>query len=181
MPRVPFFSLPAVVLVLVACSGGPAASSTPAGPATTPTAAPTAAATAPANGGATPGCDPAYGCDPGPTAPPEDDASVNLSVDGTYLVASNGMALYVFDNDSPGTTACTSDTCMGAWPALLAGAEPAPVAGDGVSGDLTAFERPDGDFQVQYNGRPLYFFTGDSAPGDKNGDGVNGVWHLAVP
>ena len=26
---------------------------------------------------------------------------------------------------------------------------------------------------------PLYFWIGDTAPGDTNGDGVGGVWHIA--
>ncbi len=182
MPRLPFFALPVMAIMLAACSGSVLASPTPAAPAATPTAPPSAPPTAPASMGATPGCDPAYGCDPGtPSVAPAGDVSVNLSPDGTFLVAENGMTLYVFDNDSPNTTACTSDQCMGAWPALLVGDEQAPAAGEGVTGDLTAFERPDGDFQVQYNDRPLYFFVGDSTPGDKNGDGVNDVWHLATP
>lgn len=26
--------------------------------------------------------------------------------------------------------------------------------------------------------RPVFFYAGDTSPGDKNGDGVGGVWHL---
>jgi len=29
------------------------------------------------------------------------------------------------------------------------------------------------------DGAPLYFWIGDSATGDTNGDGVGGVWHIA--
>lgn len=31
------------------------------------------------------------------------------------------------------------------------------------------------------DGRPTYFYAGDTAPGDAKGDGAGGVWHLATP
>ncbi|HGG05709.1 MAG TPA: hypothetical protein ENK28_09650 [Aliiroseovarius sp.] len=34
---------------------------------------------------------------------------------------------------------------------------------------------------MAYRGQPLYLYAGDSKPGDINGDGVAGVWHLAKP
>ena len=37
--------------------------------------------------------------------------------------------------------------------------------------------RPDGAQQVAYKSRPLYRFSGDSKPGDINGDGVGNIWH----
>ncbi len=39
----------------------------------------------------------------------------------------------------------------------------------------------DGATQVTYNGHPLYYFAGDSAAGDANGQGLNGVWFVAAP
>ena len=43
------------------------------------------------------------------------------------------------------------------------------------------FTRSDGGKQVAYNGRPLYFFAGDTAPGDTKGQGLNDVWFVAAP
>ncbi|MGH9149067.1 MAG: hypothetical protein ACRD0F_01860, partial [Acidimicrobiales bacterium] len=35
--------------------------------------------------------------------------------------------------------------------------------------------------QVSYNGKPLYRYAGDSAPGQVTGDGIGGLWHVAKP
>ncbi|WP_438865098.1 fasciclin domain-containing protein [Neptunicella sp.] len=36
--------------------------------------------------------------------------------------------------------------------------------------------REDGDLQAAYQGRPLYFYSGDNVAGDMNGHGVNNKW-----
>ena len=41
---------------------------------------------------------------------------------------------------------------------------------------LGTITRADGTVQSTYNGWPLYYFSGDSAAGDVNGQGVNDVW-----
>ena len=35
--------------------------------------------------------------------------------------------------------------------------------------------------QVVYNGHPLYEYTGDSAAGQANGEGIMGKWYAATP
>ena len=47
--------------------------------------------------------------------------------------------------------------------------------------EFTAITRDDGTNQVTFKLIPLYYFAGDSAAGDTNGEGVGGVWHLATP
>ena len=50
-----------------------------------------------------------------------------------------------------------------------------PVAGAGVTGTLATFTRSDdGKTQVSYNGAALYYFAGDSAAGQANGQGSDG-------
>ena len=48
-------------------------------------------------------------------------------------------------------------------------------------GAFELIKRSDGSMQVTYNNLPLYYFSGDKAPGDANGQGVGGVWVVAAP
>jgi len=89
------------------------------------------------------------------------------------LTGSNDMTLYIFDNDEPGVTNCY-DTCAEKWPPLFAGDDATP------EGDFTVVERTDGSRMWAYKGMPLYFWVDDMEPGDITGDGVGGVWHLAL-
>lgn len=89
---------------------------------------------------------------------------------GTVLTDDSGRTLYVFDVDE-GTTSNCYDDCEAAWPVVEAGLE----AGD-VDVTLGSTTRDDGTEQLTINGRPVYLFSGDSAEGDVNGQGLNDVW-----
>ncbi len=89
------------------------------------------------------------------------------------LTDSNGMTLYTFDKDTNGVSTCYDD-CAVKWPPYLAMAD--QTMGEG----WTIVERTDGTRQWAYDGKPLYFFAGDKAKGDKAGDGLGGVWHIIV-
>jgi predicted lipoprotein with Yx(FWY)xxD motif len=167
----PLRTLATASLALAAIIGGctPAASTT--APTAGPTAAPlaTSAATAAA---ATPGAT------TGAAATVEAKPVGSI---GTVLVAgSNGMTVYMFTKDTKdsGTSACL-DSCATNWPPLSVAAGGAPVAGTGVTGKLGTITRPDGTLQVTYNGKPLYFFANDKAPGDANGVYTN--WEAVKP
>ncbi len=100
---------------------------------------------------------------------------------GPSLTDGGGRTLYEFTPDTAGTSTCT-DTCAANWPPLSVPAGAAPSAGSGVQGDLFGTTlRSDGTTQVTYNGHPLYYFAGDSAAGDVNGQGLNGKWFIANP
>lgn len=91
---------------------------------------------------------------------------------GDILVDGAGMTLYVFDNDTDGTSTCTGD-CVANWPPLTGDV----TAGDGVDDSLLGTtERDDGMAQITYADQPLYYFAGDQAPGDVNGQAVGGIW-----
>jgi predicted lipoprotein with Yx(FWY)xxD motif len=93
---------------------------------------------------------------------------------GEYLVAGNGFTLYTFAQDTNGSSTCNGG-CAAKWPPLLQGGSlPA-----GVGGSLGIVAREDGQRQVTYDGKPLYFFAGDKAPGDTNGHGVGSIWFAA--
>lgn len=89
------------------------------------------------------------------------------------LTDANGMTLYTFDNDSAGTSNCY-DSCAVKWPPLMA------EAGAATDGDFSVVARTDGTSMWAYKGAPLYYWQEDMQPGDITGDGVGGVWHLAV-
>jgi predicted lipoprotein with Yx(FWY)xxD motif len=93
------------------------------------------------------------------------------AADGT-LTDAKGMTLYIFDLDSGGKSVC-SGGCAASWPPLLAGADAK------ASGDWSLVTREDGSKQWAYKGKPLYRWLRDAKPGDKTGDGLNGVWHVA--
>ena len=100
------------------------------------------------------------------------DTKVSLEADQGILTAENGMTLYTFDNDTKGKSNCDGG-CAESWPPYAAKeGDKAPGAG------FTMIERADGTNQWAKDGAPLYFWVGDSAPGDTTGDGVGGVWHI---
>lgn len=87
------------------------------------------------------------------------------------LVGGNGMTLYTFTKDTAnsGTSACTGG-CATKWPPLTVPTGTTPSVGAGASGKLATIKRDDGTTQVTYNGLPVYFYSGDKAAGDMNGN-----------
>jgi predicted lipoprotein with Yx(FWY)xxD motif len=95
---------------------------------------------------------------------------------GSILTDAQGMSLYIFDNDTTSKSTCNTG-CAPTWPALTATGE--PTGGDGVDASLLGTtQREDGTTQVTYDGHPLYHYSGDTAAGDTNGEGIGGIWHL---
>jgi predicted lipoprotein with Yx(FWY)xxD motif len=99
---------------------------------------------------------------------------------GPSLVGPDGHTLYVFTQDTDGTSTCADD-CAATWPPFTVEAGATVEAGEGVTGELTIIERDDGTSQVTYEGMPLYYFADDSAPGEAEGQGVGDVWFIASP
>jgi len=101
---------------------------------------------------------------------------------GTFLVDGTGHAVYLWEADSKGKSAC-SGACLGAWPAVPATGT-VTVSGGAVSSDLSTITGTDGSKQVAYDGHPLYYFSGDSAAGQANGQGSDSFgarWWLVAP
>ena len=99
---------------------------------------------------------------------------------GSILVAQSGKTLYMFARDHGGKSAC-SGACASFWPPYTG----APKAGAGLKASLLGSTvRADGSTQVTYDGHPLYTYSGDPAPGDTNGQGVNtfgALWWVVAP
>ena len=99
---------------------------------------------------------------------------------GAILTDASGKTLYTRDTDPAGGSSCTG-SCATTWPPLLlpAGSTSPGAVPTGVTGTLTSFARTDTGTQVALSGKALYTFSGDSAAGQTNGDGVGGIWHVA--
>ena len=101
---------------------------------------------------------------------------------GPYLTGRSGRALYVWVADPKGRSRC-SGACADNWPPLTARSTPS-VTGNANRADLSLITRSNGIKQVAYNGRPLYYFIGDSGSGMANGEGSDGFgarWWLVTP
>jgi predicted lipoprotein with Yx(FWY)xxD motif len=107
-------------------------------------------------------------------------AVANDTTLGAYVTGANGLALYVFRNDSDGKSACAGD-CATTWPPLVVAAATDATAGSGVTGAVGTITRDDGTLQVTLGGAPLYYFASDTAAGDIKGQGIGEVWYLASP
>jgi predicted lipoprotein with Yx(FWY)xxD motif len=131
---------------------------------------------------------PAYDYDP-PKSTPEPAAAGEATTIkaaagdlGEMLVDAEGRTLYLWEADQGSESACDGD-CAAAWPPVTATGE--PVAGDGVdAAKLGTSKRSDGTLGVTYDGHPLYYFAGDAAAGDVNGQGSDGFgakWWVVSP
>jgi predicted lipoprotein with Yx(FWY)xxD motif len=98
---------------------------------------------------------------------------------GNILSDGQGNTLYFFSKDVAGKSTCETGTCAVNWPSYWADQV---VAGSGLDiSDFSAVSHADGSMQDAYKGWLLYYYLGDTKPGDVNGDGIGGVWFVAKP
>jgi len=90
---------------------------------------------------------------------------------GTILVDGQGRTIYLFQRDTGPTSTCNG-ACIAAWPAVTTHGAP-KAAGSVAAGKLAVAKRSDGTTQVTYAGHPLYYYAGDAAAGETNGQGLN--------
>jgi predicted lipoprotein with Yx(FWY)xxD motif len=107
-------------------------------------------------------------------------ATTSVQGIGSVLVGTNGLTLYHLSTETGGSIQCTGQ-CAGVWPPFLEASASLPAEGAGVTGTLGTVTRPDGKVQVTYDGMPLYTYSGDSKPGQANGQGIQGVWFAVAP
>jgi predicted lipoprotein with Yx(FWY)xxD motif len=98
---------------------------------------------------------------------------------GRILFNGRGRALYLFTSDSGRTSNCSGD-CAVAWPPYIVKSK--PVAGKGVKpGLIGTTRRADGRLQATYGGHPIYFYEGDTKPGQVLCQAVyefGGFWYV---
>ena len=101
---------------------------------------------------------------------------------GRILVDGRGHALYLFEKDRRGSSACAG-LCATYWPPLLTNGK--SIASKGAKRSLLGkIRRADGTHQVTYAGHPLYFFSGDIKSGQINGEGLTDFgagWYAVSP
>jgi predicted lipoprotein with Yx(FWY)xxD motif len=101
---------------------------------------------------------------------------------GTFLVDSKGRTLYLWDADRGAMSTCNGE-CATDWPPLTT--KTAPKAGAGVKSSLLGTsKRSDGTKEVTYAGHPLYYYAGDTAPGQATGQGsaaFGAPWWVVTP
>ncbi len=98
---------------------------------------------------------------------------------GQVLVNAQGHTLYVLSTEHGGRLTCTAASgCLQYWPELdlSANQDPGTVAvGSGISrsllGSVIGAEK---GHLLTYGGWPLYTYSGDSGPGQTNGQGLHG-------
>jgi predicted lipoprotein with Yx(FWY)xxD motif len=97
---------------------------------------------------------------------------------GAILVDAQGKTLYYFtlDQYANGASACDA-ACAQTWPVFFT--DSIRVSSPLTPADFAFITRADGSKQTTYKGIPLYFYSGDSKPGDINGSGINKVWYVA--
>jgi predicted lipoprotein with Yx(FWY)xxD motif len=87
------------------------------------------------------------------------------------LTDNNGKTLYIFKKDSAGQSNCNGP-CAKAWPPF------AVADASKANAQFKVITRQDGSQQWAFNGQPLYYYVGDSAPGEMAGEGSGGVWYV---
>ena len=98
---------------------------------------------------------------------------------GTFLTGKDGLTIYYFAADTtPGVSVCEGD-CLTAWPPVTVPPGSSVAAGEGVTGVFGLITATDGSTQVTYDGRPLYYWQGDTEAGQTTGQAVNDIWWVA--
>ncbi|MFE5307026.1 hypothetical protein [Isoptericola sp. NPDC056605] len=157
----------ALATTLAACGGGGGGSN--GGGASTPTDTST---------GGTPGSSPSSSSDGG-SAGTAALSTAETSL-GTVVVDGQGMTVYYYTPDKAGSgeSACTGE-CLAAWPPVHAGKGTPQV--QGVTAEVGTIPGNDGEPQVTLDGRPVYLYAGDAAPGDVDGQGLQDIWWVVAP
>ena len=93
---------------------------------------------------------------------------------GSLATDTKGMTLYTYSKDTANKSNCTG-TCATTWPPYVVTGTVATT----LPAHLSTTKRADGAVQYTWDGKPLYFYSGDKKAGDATGNGVGGVWFVA--
>jgi predicted lipoprotein with Yx(FWY)xxD motif len=119
---------------------------------------------------------------PHPTVAANSAIGIRSTSLGKTLVDARGRTLYLFAADRPNVSRL-SGAGLSVWPRFTATGNVKAINGARAAkiGTVTS---PRGVRQVTYNGRPLYYYVGDSGPGNVRGQGLNqfgALWYVLGP
>jgi predicted lipoprotein with Yx(FWY)xxD motif len=125
----------------------------------------------------------------GASASPASSAAVTISTKnitgvGTVLVNGQGQTLYMLTSEKGGKITCTDDNgCTKVWPDTeLPKGVTSATAGAGVQASLLGtVKNSAGELYATYHGWPLYTYSGDTGPGQANGEAITsfgGTWYV---
>ena len=102
---------------------------------------------------------------------------------GNVVVDAKGRTVYVLTSGSMKNVPCTDGNgCTKLWPDLsLPDGVSAAKAGSGLNASLLGTKPSNGETYPTYNGWLMYEYSGDSSPGDANGQGIKsfgGTWYV---
>jgi predicted lipoprotein with Yx(FWY)xxD motif len=98
---------------------------------------------------------------------------------GKVLATTTGRILYLYTNDGFKTTNCTGP-CAQTWRPLKTVGKPQSGSMGVKQSLLSKILRPNGTYQVTYNGHPLYKYSGDTKAGQSSGEGFGGTWFVVT-
>ncbi len=106
--------------------------------------------------------------------------SANAGLGRTIVVNPAGRTLYTLSGETSRHLLCRAG-CLRVWPPVtVTSRSERIVLAAGAHGSVTLLRRPGGALQVLLRGKPLYRYSGDSAKGETNGEGIKadgGTWH----
>jgi predicted lipoprotein with Yx(FWY)xxD motif len=107
----------------------------------------------------------------GSSASPFIVGSAKVAGVGKVLVDADGYTLYYTNGDpTDSNTSTCENACADLWPPFLSTTGAVPTGPPDAAFGL--IDRSDGTQQVTYAGQPLYRYSGDTAPGEANGNGT---------
>ena len=112
----------------------------------------------------------------GNSTTPAASTAVTIKLNNGHLTDGAGRTVYLWVKDK-GTNSTCSGNCTTFWPPVTSSGKASAGAGANAS-DLGSSKRSDGTTQITYAGHPLYYYSGDTAPGQTNGQGNNGFGFL---
>jgi predicted lipoprotein with Yx(FWY)xxD motif len=121
---------------------------------------------------------------PGSSAKPGTKFSIaSVSGVGNVVVDGNGRTVYILTSGGHTNVPCTDASgCTKLWPDLpLPSGMSAATGGTGTKSSLLGTKKVSGETYPTYNGWLMYEYSGDSGPGQANGQAIKsfgGTWYV---